>query len=290
MPKKNDDDFWSVLRMLEWATEYFEKKQVPDPRHSIEWLLADVLECKRLDLYLQYGRPLSTDELNRIRPLVKRRADHEPLQYITGSTNFMGCHIKVNPSVLIPRIETEQLVELLIETLPQLEHKSVNLLDIGTGSGCIPIALKKMRPAWNCYGMDISDEALTVANENAKVNDVDIQFIKGDLFNLDEVGIPDSGWDIIVSNPPYIGTDEKPSLEKQVGDYEPGLALFHSNPLKVFEPIITYADRNAAAMFLELNDQLANQILEISIGIFPSSQLKRDLDKNLRFLIAVPAS
>ena len=289
MPKKNDDDFWSVLRMLEWATEYFEKKQVPDPRHSIEWLLADVLECKRLDLYLQYGRPLSTDELNRIRPLVKRRADHEPLQYITGSTNFMGCHIKVNPSVLIPRIETEQLVELLIETLPQLEHKHVNLLDIGTGSGCIPIALKKMRPAWNCYGMDISDEALTVANENAKVNDVDIQFIKGDLFNLDEVGIPDSGWDIIVSNPPYIGTDEQPSLEKQVSDYEPGLALFHSNPLKVYEPIITYAERNAAAMFLELNNQLANQILEISIGTFPSSQLKRDLDKNLRFLIAVPA-
>lgn len=274
--------------MLEWATEYFEKKQVPDPRHSIEWILADVLECKRLDLYLQYGRPLSTDELNRIRPLVKRRADHEPLQYITGSTNFMGCHIKLNPSVLIPRIETEQLVELLIETLPQLEHKPVNLLDIGTGSGCIPIAIKKMRPAWNCYGMDISDEALTVANENAKVNDVDIKFIKGDLFNLDEVGIPDSGWDIIVSNPPYIGTDEQPSLEKQVSSYEPGLALFHSNPLKVYEPIITYADQNAAAMFLELNDQLANQILEISIGTFPSSQLKRDLDKNLRFLIAVP--
>lgn len=274
--------------MLEWATEYFEKKQVPDPRHSIEWLLADVLGCKRLDLYLQYGRPLSTDELNLIRPLVKRRADHEPLQYITGSTNFMGCHIEVNPSVLIPRIETEQLVELLIETLPQLEHKPVNLLDIGTGSGCIPIAIKKMRPAWNCYGIDISEEALAVAKENAKANDTDIQFIKGDLFNLDDVEIPESGWDIIVSNPPYIGTGEQPSLEKQVSDYEPELALFHSKPLKVYEPIIRYADRNAAAMFLELNDQLANQILEFSISKFSSSQLKRDLDKNLRFLIAVP--
>lgn len=272
--------------MLEWATEYFEKRQVPDPRHSIEWLLADVLGCKRLDLYLQYGRPLSPDELNNIRPLVKRRADHEPLQYITGSTNFMSCHIEVNPSVLIPRIETEQLVELLIETLPQLEHKPVNLLDIGTGSGCIPIAIKKLRPTWNCYGIDISNEALTVANKNAKANGVDIQFSKGNLFNLDEIIIPDNSWDIIVSNPPYIGTDEQPSLEKQVSDYEPELALFHSNPLKVYEPIITYADQNGAAMFLELNDQLANQILEISIGNFPSSKLKRDLDKNPRFLIA----
>lgn len=272
--------------MLEWATEYFKKKQVPDPRHSIEWLLADVLGCKRLDLYLQYGRPLSPDELNRIRPLVKRRAGHEPLQYITGSTNFMGCHIEVNPSVLIPRIETEQLVELLLESVPDLEHRPVNLLDIGTGSGCIPIAIKKMRPAWTCYGIDLSEEALSLAKQNAKANDRDVTFIKGDIFKLDEITTPDEGWDIIVSNPPYIGNDEKPSLEKQVTDYEPSMALFHENPLDVYRPIISYAHQENASLFLELNDQLARQILDISIAFFPSAQLKQDLDKNSRFLLA----
>lgn len=286
MSQQHDDDYWSVLRMLEWATDYFEKKQVPNPRHSIEWLLADVLACKRLDLYLQYGRPLSPSELDRVRPLVKRRADHEPLQYITGSTNFMGCHIEVNPSVLIPRIETEQLVELLLESLPELEHKTINLLDIGTGSGCIPIAIKKMRPSWNCFGIDISEKALSLAEQNASTNDLDVSFIKADLFKLDKVETPDKGWDIIVSNPPYIGNSEKPSIEKQVTDYEPGLALFHENPLDVYRPIISYAHQENASLFLELNDQLAEQILDISIASFPSAQLKQDLDKNLRFLIA----
>ena len=286
MSQQHDDDFWSVLRMLEWATEYFEKKQVPNPRHSIEWLLAEVLGCKRLDLYLQYSRPLSSRELDLIRPLVKRRAGHEPLQYITGSTNFMGCHIEVNPSVLIPRIETEQLVELVLESVPELEHKNINLLDIGTGSGCIPIAIKKMRPSWTCFGIDVSEEALSMANQNAASNDVDIQFSKGDLFKLNEIETPDDGWQIIVSNPPYIGSNEKPSIEKQVANHEPGLALFHENPLDVYRSIISYAHQKNASLFLELNDKLAEQILDISIASFPSAQLKQDLDKNLRFLIA----
>lgn len=272
--------------MLEWATEYFEKKKVPDPRHSIEWLLAEVLGCKRLDLYLQYERPLSPDELDRVRPLVKRRAGHEPLQYITGSTNFMGCHIEVNPSVLIPRIETEQLVELLLESTPELEHSPVTLLDIGSGSGCIPIAVKKFRPSWTCHGIDISSDALSLSEKNAAANDVDIQFDRGNLFNLDQISKPSRGWDIIVSNPPYIRPNEKPSMEKQVTDYEPGRALFHDDPLDVYRPIISYAHQENALLFLELNDQLADQILKLSVAFFSSAKLNTDLDNNSRFLVA----
>jgi|AntRauTorcE11898_2_1112593.scaffolds.fasta_scaffold08225_3 release factor glutamine methyltransferase len=287
MSQQHDDDFWSVLRMLEWATEYFENRQVPDPRHSIEWLLADVLGCKRLDLYLQYKRPLSPAELDRVRPLVKRRAGHEPLQYITGSTNFMGCHIEVDPSVLIPRIETEQLVELLLESTPKLENSSIQLLDVGSGSGCIPIAIKKFRPAWTCTGIDISDKALALSKKNAAVNDLDVQLVKGDLFNLGQINKPEQGWDIIVSNPPYIGPGEKSSLEKQVIDYEPGLALFHDDPLEVYRSILSYAHEEGAALFLEINDQLADQILDISTTFFSSAKLKKDLDNNPRFLLAV---
>jgi len=272
--------------MLEWASEYFENRQVPDPRHSIEWLLADVLGCKRLDLYLQYGRPLSPDELDRVRPLVKRRAGHEPLQYITGSTNFMGCQLEVNQSVLIPRIETEQLVELLLESTPKLESNTIHLLDVGSGSGCIPIAVKKFRPAWSCMGIDISDEALALSQKNAGANNLDVQFASGDLFKLDQIDKPEQGWDIIVSNPPYIMTGEKSSLEKQVTDYEPGLALFHDDPLEVYRPILSYAHQENAALFLELNDQLADQILDMSTTFFSSPKIKHDLDNNPRFLIA----
>lgn len=276
--------------MLEWSTEYFQNKQVPDPRHSIEWLLADVLDCKRLDLYLQFERPLSPAELDRIRPLVKRRAEHEPLQYITGSTNFMGCHIEVNPSVLIPRIETEQLVELLLESTRDLENSAVTLLDIGSGSGCIPIAIKKFRPSWTCHGIDISSEALSLAKKNASANDVDILFGKGNLFSLNQINKPSQGWDIIISNPPYIGPDEKLLLEKQVTDYEPGLALFHNNPLDVYRSVISYAHQESSSLFLELNDQLSDQILNIADDFFSSAQLRKDLDNNSRFLLAGPAT
>lgn len=149
---------WTVLSMLEWATDYFEQKDIPDPRHSIEWLLAETLGIKRLDLYLKYDRPLSPDELDQLRPMVKRRAEHEPLQYIIGYTDFMNARISVDKSVLIPRIETEQLVEIILDQQSGTENKNLSVLDIGTGSGCIPIALKMECPDWKLSGIDISAE------------------------------------------------------------------------------------------------------------------------------------
>jgi release factor glutamine methyltransferase len=109
---------WTVLAMLKWGTGYFEKRTIPDPRHSIEWLLADILHVKRLDLYLSYNRPLAPSELDQLRPLIKRRAKHEPLQYITGSSEFLNTQITVSPDVLIPRIETEQLTEIILDGHP----------------------------------------------------------------------------------------------------------------------------------------------------------------------------
>lgn len=290
MPARKDDDLWTVLRMLEWATAFFEDRNIPDPRHSIEWLLAEVLGCKRLDLYLQFERPLSTDELNQIRPLVKRRASHEPLQYITGSASFMGCEIEVSPSVLIPRIETEQLVELLIEQNRDRLNTPLNLLDIGTGSGCIPLAVKKHAPAWNCFGIDISDEALELARRNAALNNLDAEFFRGDLFKLDELETPVGGWNIVVSNPPYIANSEKPSIQKQVLEYEPENALFHKNPPEVYRRIIEFAGSSGSALFLELNDRLAKQILQIASARYPEAKLLRDLDDNPRFIYAFPGS
>ncbi len=147
MPETPDE--WNVLSMINWGTGYFEKKGIPSPRLSIEWILADILSLKRLNLYIQFERPLSKDELKRIREYVKRRARHEPLQYIIGYTEFMNAKINVNPDVLIPRPETEQLTELILEEHPG--NTGLNVLDIGTGSGCIAIALKMEHPDWNIY-------------------------------------------------------------------------------------------------------------------------------------------
>lgn len=285
---KQKEELWTVLRMLEWATEYFKEKNIPDPRHSIEWLLADVLGCKRLDLYLAYERPLSPAELDQIRPLIKRRAAHEPLQYIIGYTDFMNCRIEVNPSVLIPRIETEQLVELLLEKTQDLHANPLNLLDIGTGSGCIPLAIKQMVPAWNCFGLDNSGEALKCARKNAEINNLDITFFEGDLFKLGQSEAENRQWNIIISNPPYIHPAEKSSIQKQVTEYEPEEALFHEHPLRVYRSITEFARHKKALLFLELNDRISGEILEVVKSNYPDVQLHHDLDKNPRFIVASP--
>jgi release factor glutamine methyltransferase len=283
------DRVWTVLSMLEWATDYFEKKNVPDPRLSIEWIVAEALGCKRLDLYLQFERPLSSEELKKIRPLVKRRAVYEPLQYITGTTQFMDATISVDPSVLIPRIETEQLVDLLLEHFQDLKEEKLNLLDIGTGSGCIPIAIKKKNPAWYCAGFDISQPAVNKAQQNAVRNEVEVDFSLGNILKLDQ--LPEGyqkTWDIIISNPPYITEDEKSEMHKQVTEHEPSLALFHAKPLELYSAIINFAASKNAALYLECNDKTAEDVYQIARAQFTESHLFKDLDQNPRFVVSFP--
>ena len=280
----NSGRVWTVLTMLEWATTYFSEKNVPDPRLSIEWILADALGIKRLDIYLQYDRPLSSAELDKIRPLVKRRATHEPLQYITGTTDFMGVTINVTPDVLIPRIETEQLTDLLLEHTKNQKEKPLRLLDIGTGSGCIPVAVKQKRPEWYCAGADISEKALKIARENARLNDVDVHFFRGDIRNLPDIRFED--WDLIISNPPYITEAEKKNMHPQVLEHEPSQALFHDDPVKLYRKIIKFAAEQNARLFLECNHTTAEQVAKIASIFFNNSELLKDLDNNNRFVIA----
>lgn len=283
----SNERVWTVLSMLKWGTGYFKKNGVDSPRLSMEWLLSHVLDIRRLDIYLQFDRPLSSEELDELRPLIKRRATHEPLQYITGSTDFLGCVIRVNSSVLIPRQETEQLAELILERHRADLDKDWSVLDIGTGSGCIPMALKKHAPAWNCTGIDISDQALDTAVKNAELNGLDIFFLKADLFELNN---PDSDFrvnpNMVISNPPYITPGEKSELDPQVIKYEPASALFHENPLKVYEEIAAYAAGQDAILYLECNHKLAGEIQTMVHSYYQNVELIKDLDQNDRFIAA----
>lgn len=279
---------WTVLTMLEWATQYFEEKNVPDPRLSIEWIVAEALGIKRLDLYLQFDRPLSSEELAGIRPLVKRRAAFEPLQYITGSTSFVNVTISVSPDVLIPRIETEQLVDLLLGDYAENIDASLSLLDLGTGSGCIPIAIKKERPAWYCAGSDLSAQALEIARKNADENDTDVYFFEADMAQLAENETAQNrGWDIVISNPPYITDSEKKEMNPQVLRYEPHLALFHNAPLELYRKIIAFAHKKKAALYLECNNKTAQKVEGIASQFFSRVELFNDLDDNPRFVRAL---
>ena len=281
----NSEKVWTVLSMLEWATDFFEEKGVQNPRLSIEWLLADVLNINRLDLYLKFDRPLSTTELDQLRPLVKKRSLHEPLQHLTGSTEFLNCTIEVDKDVLIPRTETEQLVELVLN-----QHSSsdkLNVLDIGTGSGCIPIAIKKARPNWTCTGIDISPKALKLSSHNAEINEVEVTFLEADLNTLAKnKKIINKDWDIIISNPPYITPAEKSEMDPQVLNFEPDLALFHNDPLSLYRKICEFASLCEAILFLECNDKFAMKIKEAALSFYHDAELLQDYDENDRFVIA----
>ncbi|MFV1885346.1 MAG: peptide chain release factor N(5)-glutamine methyltransferase [Balneola sp.] len=277
---------WTVLSMLKWATDYFEEKGIRNPRFSIEWLLSYALKVKRLDLYLIFDRPLTAEDLATIKPLVKRRALHEPLQYITGETDFLNTIIKVKPGVLIPRMETEQLVELILE-----EHKTkenLAVLDIGTGSGCIPIALKINMLGWKVTATDISKEALLQASSNAQLNSVEVEFKQDDIFNS-EAFSSDQLFDIIISNPPYILYDEKELLDEEVKNYEPERALFCESIATMYGAIEDFCSkhlRKGGLLYLEIHEEKGGEVSSLFEGEEWDTSILQDYDKKDRFVIA----
>jgi release factor glutamine methyltransferase len=249
-------------------------------------LLAETLDVKRLDLYLKFDRPLSPQELDTLRPMVKRRAQHEPLQYIVGYTDFMNARISVDEQVLIPRIETEQLVEIILN-----EHQSeeeLSVLDIGTGSGCIPIALKMEQPNWDVAGIDVSEGALKTARKNAKENNAEVLFSKGNILDPHSISV-DSSFNLVVSNPPYIPSSEKEILEPQVKNYEPAEALFFDDLEKMYLSIITFADENltpSGHLYLEIHENYSQQLLDLFDEKNWAAHIENDYDKKPRFIIA----
>jgi len=215
---------WRVIDLIHWAETYLKEKEFDDPRAEIEWLLCALLDCDRLNVYLRFEEPLSQSQLTILRNWVKRRLTNEPLQYITGSCDFYGRQFLINSKVLIPRPETERLVDIAIEKMNGIDSPSI--LDVGTGSGCIATTLGLEIPASKVMGVDISLDALVVANGNkAKLGPENVFFIEMDILNTS----PEKLFDLLVSNPPYIPKNEMENLMKDVKDFEPVIALEDKN-------------------------------------------------------------
>ncbi len=213
----------TVLNAIQLSTEYLNNKGVDSSRLNAELLLAHILNCKRMDLYLRFDQPLKENEVSKYREVISRRGKREPLQYITGEVEFYGLIFKVNPSVLIPRQETEILIDTVINEVDK--GRKLQLLDIGTGSGNITISLLKHLQNSNFTSIDKSEEAIESAKNNAILNGFEkqINFITEDI-NQYELNGTDK-FDIIVSNPPYIKLHEYSTLEKELLNYEPKEAL-----------------------------------------------------------------
>jgi release factor glutamine methyltransferase len=213
----------TVLESINLSTQYLNQKGIESPRTNAELLLADILNCKRLDLYLSFERPLSEDEVQKYREQIKRRGNFEPLQYVIGKVEFYGLELKVNPSVLIPRQETELMVENILNQF-QKEEKLI-ILDIGSGSGNITIALAVNLPSSKIVSTDVSEEALQVAKENSERHMASerIKFVKHNILKNDLSSFP--MFDIVVSNPPYVSKESYSTLQKEIKNFEPGIAV-----------------------------------------------------------------
>jgi len=247
-----------------------------------------VLGLSRLQVYLNQHETISTANLAQIKDIVNRLIQFEPIQYILGETEFYGLRLKVNPAVLIPRPETEELVDWIIH---DCHVQNPVILDIGTGSGCIPIALSKNLIGATIESWDISNEALMVARMNAEINKVNIDFIYADVLRLTHPAQKQE-FDIIVSNPPYITESEQLLMLKNVLDYEPHVALFvpTADPLIFYRKIADIAItqlNSGGKLFFEINEQFGNETADLlSLKGFKNIVLRKDINGKNRMIKA----
>jgi release factor glutamine methyltransferase len=211
----------SVSEILPLAIQYLTDHQIENPRRCAEELLAHILKMKRIELYMQYDRPLIEKEVVEMRNALKRCANREPIQYVMGDVEFLGCHIDVTPDVLIPRHETEIMADLIVNKIKNQSLNGKVLWDICAGSGCLGLAIKRAYPELTVVLSDISKPAIEVAKKNQQRNSLDANYRIGDLFEP----FQNEKADFLVCNPPYISTEEMAALESSVRDYEPHLAL-----------------------------------------------------------------
>ena len=251
----------------------------PEIRAIADILIKTVSGSTKLHQLYDNGFELVGRDIEKISEFTEKLKTGKPIQYILGQTTFYNCTIKVNSSVLIPRPETEELVDLIIR-----ENRGFkgNIIDFGTGSGCIAIALAANLPLAAVTGIEISDDALAIARENAVINKVKISFLKGDIFNPDHNAVGKAG--IVVSNPPYVRNSEKALMGKNVLDFEPPYALFvtDSDPLIYYNAILKLADKvllPGGRLYFEINEAMGGPMIRL-LESFEYSEIEIVTDIN----------
>ncbi len=276
----------TIQEVLRLSTEFLEKKKVEIPKRSAEELLAACLQCKRLDLYLQFDRPLEESELASYRELLKRRAEGEPIAYVLGQVAFYGLQLKVSPHVLIPRQETEILLSEIVQEYKKDEDKPKSVFDICSGSGCLGLGLKKAFPQFQVTLGDLSSDALKVAKENAQLNQLKVDFLEGDLLE------PFQGKaDIIVCNPPYVSEQEYLGLSREVKAFEPKMALMAGKTGVEFyqrlSQTLPHYLHPGGKVFLEIGAKQGEVINNFfNLPVWKELQIKKDWAGHDRFFSA----
>ncbi len=277
----------TILYVLKKSQEYLQKKNIPNSRLDAEIILSDLLGMERIKLYSNFEKTLTIDEENSYRKKIQDRGLFKPVSYITGKKMFYKSLFFVDENVLIPRPETEELIEWFLSS--HEGEKNFKVLDLCCGSGCIGISLKKERPEFEIYLSDISQNALHVSKRNSQnilgEKSGELEFIESDLFeNFPETIL----FDAVICNPPYIPISEKQELMEDVVKYEPHLALFLDNPTEFYKKILEGASnflRSGGDLMLETHPNWTNKIIELSKNYsFENEEIKKDLSGKERFV------
>jgi len=286
-------DTWTIQKLLNWITEHFTDKGIDSPRLSAELLLSSILAMKRIELYTQFDKAVDKQQLDRLHELVERASRNEPVAYLTGKTEFYSLELNVTPDCMIPRPETELLVERAIEFLRKRTGKQF-VCDLCTGCGCIAIAIAKNFANADIIATDISDAALNIAAKNVEKHQLGerIRLLCGDLFDAFVPQLDVDKFDLIVCNPPYVSSAEFEKLDKNVKDYEPKVALFAGvDGLDVYRRIIKKVDqflKPDTALMLEVGynqGQAVRELLE-QAGCYREITIEKDFHDNDRIVVA----
>ena len=282
--KKNKT--WRIIDIINWGEKYLKDKSFDSPRNEIEIFLLHLIGCKKIDLYLDFEKVIKPEDLITLRGWIKRRVNREPIQHIIGHSEFYGRRFIVNQDVLIPRPETETVIDISIDALSK--KNTPVIIDIGTGSGCIGITLALEIPRSKVFAIDISEAALSIAKKNAAIYNLkNIEFIKMDFLSKDIK----HNVDLLVSNPPYIPQKEISSLMRDVKEYEPMIALTdNSNGLVFYQKIskiIPYVVKKNGVTILEVGrGDHHNKVKEVfSKEGYSDIETVCDLNKDIRVLM-----
>ena len=284
---------WTIQKLLTWVTEYLTQKGVDAPRLSAELLLSNVLGLKRIELYTQYNKPVAQEHLDRLRDLVKRAALHEPVAYLVGRAEFYSIEFEVTPDCLIPRPETELLVQKAIESLRKRTGPQF-VCDLCTGCGTIAVAIAKNVPDAKVIATDISEAALGIAAKNVKKHQLEdrVELLEGDLFEPLIPPLDVTQFDLIACNPPYVSAAEYEELEKNVKDYEPRAALYGGEDgLDLYRRICEQVGRflkSDGALLLEIGYTQGPAVRELleQTELFHTIQIDKDLSGHDRVVLA----
>jgi release factor glutamine methyltransferase len=269
-----------ALRLFdESLSTVYDKNEIDSIKYLV---LSDLLSSSKAKLRAFADDKLDEAIIQKLQTIIAELQTGKPVQYILGHTEFYGLPFKVNPSVLIPRPETEELVAWVLEEVKRRDLKAERILDIGTGSGCIPITLKKHLPQSQVTGIDISAAALQTAKQNAELNEVEVEFIEADILNP-PISILNTKYAILISNPPYVTELEQHDMHINVLNHEPHNALFvpNNDPLVFYRAIAGFALQNLqpnGLLFFEINENLAKETVELlSHNGFKSIELRQDM-------------